>query len=288
MKLTNGIDVIVRFHDVERVDELRRNFFSLICQNFRPITIHIVTQNFSSSQITSLKKSLNLTWEIDRSVKVKFQNCNVSSGDARSALLNEGIRASTHRYVAFLDYDDVIYPEAYQLLVNDLVDSGAAISFGGILATDVELVGGAFHNLSKKIPWRGRNLIDLFGQNHCPISSFVVDRRRVSSIDLQFNETLSMSEDYDFLLRVCCKYSSSFHLKEKILGEYYHKNDGSNTVRTISNDNAIRKLQWESTEEFLAHQRMKLRLSKSILEQLNLNDLTNVTIADCIEMFGDL
>ena len=288
MKHTKGIDVIVRFHDFDRIDELRRSFFSLVCQPFRPITVHIITQNFSLSQVNSLKNSLDSTWAIDRSVKVGFQNYNVAAGDARAALLNEGVRTSEHKYIAILDYDDVIYPEAFQLLIDDLVDSHAAISFGGILATDVELVGGAFHNVNKKIPWRGKNLVDLFRENHCPICSFVIDRSRISETDLRFDETLNKNEDYEFLLRVCSKYPSSFRLKEKIVGEYYLKNDGSNTVRTESGDNAGRKLQWEAAEAFIANQRKKLRLSKRILDQLNLSDLTVVTIADCVEMFGDL
>ena len=34
--------------------------------------------------------------------------------DARAALLNLGSRRRTGRYVAFLDYDDLIYPEGWR------------------------------------------------------------------------------------------------------------------------------------------------------------------------------
>jgi glycosyltransferase involved in cell wall biosynthesis len=162
--------------------------------------------------------------------------CNISNysepqpSDARSALLNLGIRRSSGRYLAFLDHDDVIYPETYRNLVNELILSRCALSFGSIVMKDAEIFQDALLVGSRRASFVGSNLIDLFANNFCPVHSFVLDRSMVHAKDLWFDESLSKLEDYDFLLRLCAQYQSSFSLIHTIVGDYYIKSDNSNTL----------------------------------------------------------
>src|ERR1700760_1356526 len=109
-----GLDVIVRMHDPARGFELRRAIFALVCQTYRPLSIHLVTQRFPESELTAIRQVLDKILAIDPSVCFDVYNyTSAEPEDARAAILNAGIGRATGRYVAFLDYDDAIYPSAY-------------------------------------------------------------------------------------------------------------------------------------------------------------------------------
>ena len=76
------------------------------------------------------------------------------------------------RYLAILDYDDVIYPEAYRLLVKRLEDSSAGIAFGGIAVKRVDMYEDFLHPTARIQPFRGVTVSDLFRANFCPDSLF--------------------------------------------------------------------------------------------------------------------
>jgi len=61
--------------------------------------------------------------------------------DARTELLNLGLNACTGQYVGFLNYDDVLYPEAYELLVDRLVETQAAIAFASVRVMSTDIYG---------------------------------------------------------------------------------------------------------------------------------------------------
>jgi hypothetical protein len=147
-------------------------------------------------------------------------------------LLTLGTRAATGRYLAFLDYDDVLYPEAYTLLVGRLRETGAAIAFASVRVLRVTVYDRFFHATEEGHRFVGNNLIDLLRKNFCPLHSYVMDRSLIAPEDLQFNPDLIYEEDYDVLLRVCAHLPSDFALIGTRIGDYYFKSDGSNTVPT--------------------------------------------------------
>lgn len=225
----SGLDVVMRVHDPARLDELDRAVFSATLQDYRPCTIIVVCQRFTPGDLRALEDMLAPLRAIEPGVPVRVLNrTEPEPRDARAALLNVGLRAGTGRYAAFLDYDDVIYPEAWRLLVAELEASGAAIAFGGILTTTVTRAGLVPVTRDKRHVFRGTGLAQLFRGNFCPLHSFVVDRSRIAAADLHVDEGLAAQEDYDLLLRLCARYPSSFRLKDRIVGEYLLKDDGSN------------------------------------------------------------
>ncbi len=229
-KVVDPLDVIVRFHNPERLFELRRAVFSLVCQNFSPTSITLATQRFSPAQIAEVTSALAPTLAIDTRIGFRVENYSAPSpADARSALLNMGMKALNGRYLAFLDHDDTILPDGYRDLIGELESSGCAIAFGSVAMKDVDVFADALLVEHRREVFQGKNLVDLVRRNFCPIHSFVLDRMRVAVEDLWFDETMSRGEDYDFLLRICAKYPSSFALIGRFVGDYYVKNDGTNT-----------------------------------------------------------
>lgn len=225
-----SLDVVVRFHNLARLFELRRAIFSLVCQNYSPTTIFLVTQRFSVEQIEEVARALAPTLSIDGRIGFCVENYHLPTPvDARSALLNLGISKSNGRYLAFLDHDDTILPNGYCDLAGELEASGCAIAFGSVAMKDVDVFADALLVEHRRATFQGKNLVDLVTRNFCPIHSFVIDRERVEPGDLWFDEGLSRCEDYDFLLRICAKYPSSFRRIGQFVGDYYIKNDGTNT-----------------------------------------------------------
>ncbi len=226
------VDCIVRFHDARRLAELQRCVFSLFGQRHRPLVVHLMLQRFTAAQVAAVISVLAPLTQLPGAPE--FDVCNwdePGNADARTALLNAGMRRAEGRYVGFLDYDDVLFPEAYELLVGRLRTSGAAIAFGSVQEMEVELRGDVQRTLGKKTPnYSGQSLADLFTANFCPIHSYLIDRRLVDAEALVFDNSLAIEEDYDLLLRICAAYPSDFALLGTTLGYYFYKTDGSNTV----------------------------------------------------------
>src|SRR5690606_31534123 len=122
---------------------------------------------------------------------------------------------------------------AYELLIAQLKESGAAIAFATVRVMRLNVFKRFFYTSEKVIPpFSGQNLRDLFRNNFCPLHSYVMDRSQLRADHLNFLTTLTMEEDYDVLLRICAELPSDFTLINTNIGDYYYKTDGSNTVPT--------------------------------------------------------
>jgi len=225
------LDVVMRLHDASRTAELGRAVFSLVGQDHRPLRILLCVQRFTPTMMAGVEDTLAPLLAMSGAPTLAVVNhTDPLPRDARAALLNRGLAAASGRYLAFLDYDDTVYPEAYALLVARLRAAGAAIAFGGIAQKQTEFEDDLPFVLAKRLrPWQGRTIADLFEENFCPLHSFVLDRMRLPPA-LRFEETLTRLEDYDFLLRVCAACRADFSLIDTIVGDYYMKTDGSNST----------------------------------------------------------
>lgn len=284
MEPANSLHVIVRFHDSRRIRELDRALFSLAHQNYRPITVHIVTQRFSQDELRAVENCFAKYSSLPDPATFVISNFDSPDPlDGRSALINIGLRASDKgRFFAFLDYDDVIYPEAYQLLIGNLLSGGSAIAFGGIACKSCHVSESAIVVAARERRFKGDCLLDLFHDNFCPIHSFVVDRSKASEADLFFNERLHRAEDYDFLLRICAKYTSDFSMIDTVVGDYYFKDDGSNTTE-LTATTEDRSAPWRYAVEYANLQKRFLTLSPAVEKILGLKKTGRPrTIADVL------
>lgn len=228
------VSTIVRFHDVTRIALLERAIQSLHGQTGAKVQPIIVLQRFSEEAAAVVRDAVSRQWFFTDQPVPEIINCaGDGSQDMRSALLNRGVERHLklkNRYLAFLDYDDVMYSHAYRILVEALQSSGAAIAFASVeVARVVSLKDYEFvYELSK--PYRGKNKLDLMKDNFCPLHSYLIDTSRVEARELRFREELSRLEDYDFLLRVAGRNPCDFSSLDKNIGLYILRTDGTNST----------------------------------------------------------
>jgi len=121
-------------------------------------------------------------------------------------------------------------------------------------------------------------LRDLFRKNFCPIHSFVIDRQRIPPPYLHFDPAITRAEDYDFLLRICAQFPSDFTLAKTIIGDYFFKTDGSNTVNTEWDYTESGHTAWQISEDFLEQRRRITLVSFGVQRMLGLEPQPDLTI----------
>jgi hypothetical protein len=258
------IDSVVRFHDIDRLYELNRCIFSLVGQSYRPLNIILALQRFTEVEIAATREKLSPILGLPGAPTLELHNFEQTlPKDARTLLLNLGLQAAQGRYVAFLDYDDLLYPEAYKIIVSQLQATESAIAFATVRVVSADVYPQFIRVTSEqKDHFSGHGLIDLFRGNFCPLHSYVLDRHRIDPCDLAFDPTLSWEEDYDLLLRICAKYPSDFSLIKMQVGEYYFKTDDSNTTGLVLSE--AKRSAYEMISAMIEAQRLITMVSPAV------------------------
>lgn len=261
--------------------ELKRCVFSLVCSTYRPLNIIIVTQRFTESDINAVHAAIEPMFGIEGAPSLNFVNWQSPRPlDGRSALINEGMKHAKGRYLAFLDYDDVIYPSGYKLLIEQLGSGNCGIAFASVRILSANVHKGFIEATAVRKPFPGKALEDLFMANFCPIHSYVLDRKAVPDSTLSFDESLNWEEDYEFLLRICASVRSNFSMVGVCVGDYYMKKDGSNTV-PIGHALEERRTDYSFVCDTIMARKRFIRLSSEVLSMLGVEQGDgNITIAD--------
>jgi hypothetical protein len=262
------VNVIIRFHEAAKLRQLSAALFAVFAQQHQPVQAVVVLQNFCPVDVAAVEQVVQtFRWSAPR-VKPLLHNATVPPGDQRSKLLNEGLRLCTGRYLAFFDYDDILYRHAYAFLVNRLCRTGAALAFGRVYRKDV-VPGTAFdHHFARSSPFHGRTRLDLFQTNFCPLHSYLIDRAAIPPEELWFDEGLTRLEDYDFLLRLCAKHRTDFGGLDKFIGEYVIRSDGSNSALSEYPQDAGNISQWHAAQRQVCRTRERLTPQLTVQEIL--------------------
>lgn len=274
--MVNGVlvagkhSVVVRCHSIGCLRELDYCLFTLLGQTYRPLEVIIVCQSFDEFGLQELEELLE---HYRGYPDLEFVAHNVRfdrSGDFRSCLLNRGIEAASGQFLSFLDYDDAMYPDAYEKLIRTLVGEAVAIAFGQIMMSHFEPGTPFWQYKDRQDDWFAgfRAKHQLFVKNFCPIHSFVLDRTGIDPADLYFVEHLTRFEDYHFLLRIVARYPSSLANMPQIIGEYVIKLDGSNTVIVHDQNVDSRRDEWAAMEAWLETEKKNIMITLS-LQELN-------------------
>lgn len=234
LALNQTLSVIIRFHQEERLPFLEEAIFSLTIQDWDDIEVIIVLQNGTEELRRAVIDIIaRQPWPAAPQYKVLIVPV-AQDVDGRSTLLNEGIARASGRYLAFLDDDDFVYHHAYATLIGQLMRGGRAVAIGGCRRANIRFERGHWYVQSKDnfFAW-GRSRFDLFAENFVPIHSYVIDRSRLGSFDLYFDDAYPPLEDYDFLLRLFASFDPDLSQIDVPVCEYRIRMDGSNSIAYV-------------------------------------------------------
>lgn len=242
------VSAIVRFHDPAGLAKLERAIQSLHAQNGAVVQPIVVTQRFDKRAFQRTRDAVLRQWFFDWLPEPLVENFeDGGEGDARSALMNLGIerhRSLGNRFLAFLDYDDLLYSHAYRTLMRPLLNSDVAVAFASVEMGHAVGLHDYDFVYDMSYPFLGRNKIDLVRDNFCPLHSYLVDCAKVKARELYFRSELSRVEDYDFLLRVAGPSPCDFSGIGRRIGVYLMRSDDSNS--TPSHDGSAADLEKQS------------------------------------------
>jgi len=190
---------------------------SVLNQTFKDLEIVVVNDGGIDVQsvISRLNTKGNITYKKhDRTLD-------------RSAARNTGIRAACGKYIAYLDDDDIYYPNHIETLVKFLENSEYKIAYTDAVMAQQEKQNGEYVTLHRSVPYSLDFDKDKILVSNCtPNLCLMHEKSCLDEVGL-FDETLSTHEDWDLIIRLSRKFDIG-HIKETTC-EFTQRNDGTNT-----------------------------------------------------------
>lgn len=225
-------------------------------ENSGLVSVIIPVYNAAKYLDMSLKSLLNQTysyWEavlvndgsVDNSLEIlrcyaaedkRFKVIDKENGGVASAR-NAGLEAAEGDYIAFLDPDDMLYPQFLDILIKSLIKNDAEMAWCKIQRCRENATldfCGTYENYSAV---KVKNPLELFILHRKPriqISSCAKLYKREILKNVRFNRDFKiLAEDYCFSINVFKNVENAVCVFEALLA--YRQNDSSLTHRKISN-----------------------------------------------------
>jgi FkbM family methyltransferase len=191
---------------------------SILAQTFKDFEIIVI--NDGGPDISGLIEKLG--------VGPKIVSLRHEKSLERSAARNAGLAVARGRFVAYLDDDDVFYPEHLESLLGVLKATGAKVAYTDTCKASQELREGIY-TVTERKPFPSED----FSQDRLLVSNFIPNlcvMHEKACVDVAglFDVELSTHEDWDFLIRMS-RHFPFVHLK-KVTCEFRLRKDGTNTT----------------------------------------------------------
>lgn len=213
MFLGNNPLVSVIIGTNNRPQLLRNCLRSLLVQTYKSFEVVLVNDGGEDEEelIREFKGHLNINY-----IRHPAQK-------GRASALNTGIKNSRGQYIAFLDDNDIYYPNHLMILVKHLLESNCKVAYTSVisktykngLTCELELVN------------EGESFDDDFDRNkilyekYIPFIGVMVDRGVVEKIGY-FDEEMKIHEDWDYWIRVS-RFYNFVHIKETTAEYRYYE-----------------------------------------------------------------
>jgi len=221
---TDKVTTIIRLHRQGSPALLERALLSLLTQTGCRVQPLITLQDFSDDEVAQLQASwAAMPWAHDCQPIIRRYASKAQSPDLRSLMMNDALKSIGSGYVALLDYDDIVFPEAYRTLIGQLKASEKAVSFGRVYSVYID---GVSHKIIErhKTFVEGHGYQEFLWNNHAPIHSFMMDIGKLDLTNIKFYDFMKFMEDYYFTLQVFTEDNVDWDsLKTNVfVGDYTH------------------------------------------------------------------
>ncbi len=215
------VSVIVPTHD--RPEMLAAAIQSILDQSYP--NVEIVVVNDAGMDVGEVVARFN------RDGRIVLVGHDTNRGLA--AARNTGIRHARGKYIAYLDDDDLYYPDHLGTLVRHLESSGDKVAYSDAARVHYrKQADGSYHVTGRDYPHsHDFDPRELLIENYIPVLCLVHEKSCLEESG-HFDDSLKRHEDWDLWIRLSGKYR--FAHVPKVTCEYSNRSDGSGmTTGTI-------------------------------------------------------
>jgi glycosyltransferase involved in cell wall biosynthesis/MoaA/NifB/PqqE/SkfB family radical SAM enzyme/predicted SAM-dependent methyltransferase len=219
--------IVPTYNRPEMLVETLRSILDQIYKN-----IEIIVVNDAGADVEGLVQGLN------RSNNIRYIRHTENEGLAASR--NTGLKAAKGKYIAYLDDDDIYYPDHIETLVRILETSDHKVAYTDALRAYQEIRDGRYITVKKEIANTSDfNCDRILLENYIPVLCFMHEKSCIDEVG-EFDETLGAHEDWDLWMRMSRKFRIA-HIK-KVTCEFSWRQDASTlTFRNIDIMDATRQ-----------------------------------------------
>lgn len=209
------VSVIVPTHN--RPSMLKDTIQSILDQTFQDFEIIVI--NDAGQDVSSVVQSFG-------SPKIVYLSHETNKGLA--AARNSGIRAAKGKYIAYLDDDDVFYPDHLEMLATFLQKTGEKVAYTDAFRAHQRLEDGHYVTYKKDTPYSYDFDYDrILYENFIPVLCFMHEKECFNVCGM-FDENFCCLEDWELWLRM--SRSFTMHHIKILTCEYRYRLDGSNML----------------------------------------------------------
>ena len=232
------VTVIIRIHKDGNLCLLENALGCLCAMQDCTCLPLIVAQDLTKEQADQLHLIVNqFVWHKDFQPQVKHYISHLGRGDLRSKMLNESLQDVSTKYAAFLDYDDLLMPFAYGLLIDKMQSTGKPIAFGRVYRASYDTSRNLIIDRSRRFEY-GHGYSDFLDHNSIPLHSFMMDLEALPLENLVWNDDQIFMEDYFLTLQLFTESNADWRgLRDNIyIGDYVHSVDRAHTLAILDDD----------------------------------------------------
>ncbi|UHD45082.1 glycoside hydrolase family 99-like domain-containing protein [Aureimonas altamirensis] len=263
------VTTVVRVHTKSDLQLLRRAL-SCLCVMRNCLSIPMIAaQDFLPSQVDQLDEIIaGLPWREGCTPIVNQYFSEDSKGDLRSKMLNESLKSIRDGYAGILDYDDLLFSNAYSWLIDRLTTTGKAVSFGRVYSS-LYLNQRSLIIARQKIYTSRVDYAGFVNNNHAPNHSFLMDMSRIDMTSTIYYPDQKYMEDYFLLLQVFGDSNTDWDSlsADYYVGDYIHSIDRVQTLALTDEDTRAALI------ETYDYRRDELRVSfmqRQLLKQISI------------------
>ncbi|WP_415844500.1 glycoside hydrolase family 99-like domain-containing protein [Stutzerimonas zhaodongensis] len=238
------VSTIIRFHRNGDQKLLNNAIFSLLSQAGCRVQPYLALQDMTDNEVSLLEEKLaTLPWHNDCFPIIRRYQSTPDNPDLRSLMLNDALKAVASGYAAFLDYDDVLFPHAYEYLLKNLKATNKNATFGRVYSTTVDAGTGLIVKRERVYDY-GFSYSEFLHCNHAPLHSFMLNLDRIDLGAITYFDDMKYMEDYYLTLQLFNRRDTDWASlqSEAFIGDYVHREGDATNTLAVSDLQARKEL----------------------------------------------